>query len=390
MLPVSPSPLEPSASFHQKLRILPAKLTHRLRRMGNLFPYKNPRQILRLFSWFWHLNTIRFQEDLDPRELRGWTPTIVDSRRKAVIWLDLGQATFKDPSFSQTFVRFMQEHERTHAIMTDLECLTKLLHISPGPKPKGFIFHTSRCGSTLLANMLSRSFRNLVISEAPAINAILTASADKIPEDSRRELFRGAISALGQSCAAARENYLVKYSSLNVLQLPLIKKAYPGVPWIFLYRDPVEVLVSNMLAPSGWLSSKKNPSLARQLLGIDSASAQEIRRMSSAEFSARAVGNFCRAALQQADDDALMINYNQLSETCLRHILSFFQIDTSDEEVDAMSRAMQFYSKTAAAQMRYRGDSTEKQRLAEKELRELVDKHIAEAYHDLEQLKISA
>ena len=34
-------------------------------------------------------------------------------------------------------------------------------------------------------------------------------------------------------------------------QLPLFRAAFPKTPWIFIYRDPVEVMVSLLRKPSG-------------------------------------------------------------------------------------------------------------------------------------------
>ena len=46
---------------------------------------------------------------------------------------------------------------------------------SPGLPPSGFIFHMSRCGSTLAARMLAASPRNIVLSEADPIDYVLRA-----------------------------------------------------------------------------------------------------------------------------------------------------------------------------------------------------------------------
>ena len=38
----------------------------------------------------------------------------------------------------------------------------------------------------------------------------------------------------------------MKFSSWNVLYLPLVRAAFPVVPWVFVYRHPVEVMVANL------------------------------------------------------------------------------------------------------------------------------------------------
>jgi len=36
-----------------------------------------------------------------------------------------------------------------------------------------------------------------------------------------------------------------KFQSVLTFSLPEIRKAYPSVPWIFVYRNPVQVMVSH-------------------------------------------------------------------------------------------------------------------------------------------------
>ena len=63
-------------------------------------------------------------------------------------------------------------------------------------RPSGFVFHESRCGSTLVANMLTRyDSGNLVYSESTPPSKILNHCAG-CNEERKVELFRLAIDSM--------------------------------------------------------------------------------------------------------------------------------------------------------------------------------------------------
>jgi len=41
----------------------------------------------------------------------------------------------------------------------------------------------------------------------------------------------------------------VKLDSWHTIALPLFRRAFPAVPWVFLYATPVEVMVSQLRMP---------------------------------------------------------------------------------------------------------------------------------------------
>ena len=54
------------------------------------------------------------------------------------------------------------------------------------------------------------------------------------------------VAAFGRRRGGRERHYFIKLDSWHTLALPLFRRAFPSVPWVFLYRDPVEVLVSQM------------------------------------------------------------------------------------------------------------------------------------------------
>lgn len=355
----------------------------------------------------------QIEHNIEPQKLKNWTPIELhlSKKNRAVAWLDLGKNRFTDKMSAYTVCRSWQEQNKPQPVWTNVDLLTKLQNISPGLKPKGFIFNVSKCGSTLLARMLSSLPKNLVISEDTVINKCLMpndlmSEIDGFPDAYKTELFKGLISALGQPRLGVEENYIIRFSPKNVLELPFIKQIYPDVPWIFLYRDPVEVVVSDLVDRDSYKDiselvrqvlnlsainltriSPQHTHLAKQILDF---SASEILQMSDEEFLARRNGIYSQMPVHFFDENALLMNYNQLlSESGLHQVLDRFQIKSSDAEIATMLESLQVYSKENLRQQAYQDDRATKQRMASKKLRNYVERWAMEPYLKLEEMRQS-
>lgn len=130
------------------------------------------------------------------------------------------------------------------------EATTPLDALAAEPaEPTALIFHVSRCGSTLVSRMLAALPDALAISEAPVLDQILRwpGLAD---DDQRIALLRGLMGAWRASQADPPARLYVKLDCWHLFHLPLLRRAFPRTPMLFLHRDPVEVLVSLMRQPS--------------------------------------------------------------------------------------------------------------------------------------------
>ena len=96
---------------------------------------------------------------------------------------------------------------------------------------KGLIFHMSRSGSTLMAQMLKAAGCR-VASEAMPVRAALESNPAWLP-----------------AVVAALDVDFVKLDAWSVHRLPEIRAAFPETPWIFLHRDPAEVMASHRRSP---------------------------------------------------------------------------------------------------------------------------------------------
>jgi len=337
------------------------------------------------------------------KQLLGLTPTLIHLKKPhpLVQWCDLSNIVFSEPFFNQTIARCLREDPSRIRFQTQLEGLAHLYEISPGLEPTGFIFHMSKCGSTLVSKTLSALPQNLVISEPAPMNSILAADLIGMSEEEIIKWLRLLINALGQKRRDSETNYFIKFKSWNIRKLYLIKKAFPNIKWVFVYRDPIEVMVSVLKAPAEWMDLKsKNitddpiwtdlkstPRISESVTGF---SAEEIEQMSSEEYCARVLASFCQTALEMADQSTLMLNYSQLSEAGWTSLLDFFQVNISSNEKDSMLKLSQLYSKDPTNTRVFVNDSEEKQKQSSKEVREMAAKWLVELYKNLELHRLSA
>ena len=357
------------------------------------------------------------QENLDPKELQGWTPIrlLWYFENPSVAWLDLGQTPFTDTTAIRTICRSWRKQNRPQPVWTNLDTLIALKDISPGLKPKGFFFNTWKCGSTLLSKMICSLERNLVISESQVIrdaaifSHFLTGS-DRASDSFRIELLQSAISALGQPRLGVEENYIVRFDRPSIVDLPLIRRAFPETPIIFLYRHPVEVMVSMLtqnrpilkeLKKNSFLFKRRlnssaidlnriSPEKAHLLNQILDLSSSDIKAMSYEELEARLLGLFFEMSTHYIDQKTLVVNYDQLlSESCLSKILEFYQIQVSANEKETMLKQLQSYSKEDMRNRKYKDDRAEKQKIASGKMLDSVEKWAMASYRNLERMKMS-
>ena len=112
-------------------------------------------------------------EDLN---LHGWLPIRLwqEAGQWWVDWCWFGDARLSQPFFGDAVedalrLPFNQAFRRR----TPLGALSQWQRQSPGLEPSAFIFHASRCGSTLISQMLAQLDDHIVISEPPPLDTLL-------------------------------------------------------------------------------------------------------------------------------------------------------------------------------------------------------------------------
>lgn len=318
--------------------------------------------------------------------LENWIPVSIDLRSSpaAVTWLEVGETAFAEPFFQQTVERFCADHPDARRLTTGLEELLAAEAAGARREPAGFIFHMSRCGSTLVANLLRALRHSRVIAEAPALNQILGMPAASSALTDRQgcadalAVLRAAVHALGGRPGGP---YFVKFSSWNVFYLPLVRAAFPEVPWVFVYRHPVEVMVANLAREGSWMRARSSPAVAAGVTGLDPG---EVAGLAPEEYCARALARFCRAAVESPAEGRLFVNHRDLSLTLLPTLLAFFRVTASEEERAAMAATMRFDAKDPERHRLFTPDAVARQAAASPRVRALAEEWVMEPYEQLE------
>jgi hypothetical protein len=317
-----------------------------------------------------------------PNQLAGWVPIRLywKGSDPFVDWCWVGAKRFTDPFFDHTINACMRlPFSVLFRPQTSIEWLGDRHKATPGLEPRGFIFHMSRCGSTLVSQMLAALEGSVVLSEAGPIDAVLRAQFrdPSLGDAQRTEWLRWIISALSQRRNGDETHLFIKFDSWSTLELPLIHRAYPDVPWIFVYRDPVEVMVSQLSQRGAHMMPG---TIEPELFGMNLAEAFE---MQPEQYCARVLALTCEAALRHHQSCAgLMINYEQLPDAVWTNIADFFGIELSETDVQTFQRVAMLDAKNPS--LAFEGDSKAKQNSASEAVRKAAEEWLDPVYKRLE------
>lgn len=181
------------------------------------------------------------------RELQYWVPWKL-TKEFDCRWLYTDDLPFTDPFFDDTIsaCRRLSVYRSHYSSVSSLEMLRDWGEQLQGPSPSAIIFHVSRCGSTLLSQLLSRSADNLVLSEVPFLDDLLRLPFRKkdIKPEKTSEYLHAAIQFYGQPRLGKYSHLFIKSDSWHLHFYEQLRSLFPYTKFILLYRDPREVLLS--------------------------------------------------------------------------------------------------------------------------------------------------
>jgi len=237
-----------------------------------------------------------------------------------------------------------------------------------------FIFHMSRCGSTLATQMLATADRFFVVSEPPIINALLDPALLLPDGYSKMELLKTIISAIESCKPEYAEFTFIKFRSWNTLFLDKILEQFPKTEWMFVHRNGLEVLESVLRDPPGWLRSRHT--YETFLFHYFGLSLDELKQLDDDEYAIRVLGTFCKIALEQKSSRALYVDYDQIVENLPGILERMWKLNLSTLEKESMFASTKVYSKDPKKTKKFEPDGEKKRQLANDTERELVEKYI--------------
>lgn len=260
---------------------------------------------------------------------RDWLPIRVwrDADAWSVDWCHFGHRPLREPFFCDSVeLALRRPFNLAFRQNTGMDALLEWQQRSPGLPPTAFILHASRCGSTLMAQMLARLDSHVVLSEPPPLDALLRAHHhDPAAAAWQPARIRALLSALAQSRQGGERALVVKLDAWNIFELPLLRRCFPATPWIFLYRDPLEIAISQLHSPG-----------RHMVPGLIGASpldmpAGQAASLSRPEFIARTLGSVLAAGFDHcANHGGLAVNYTELPQAVGGRLAGVLGLDASD------------------------------------------------------------
>ena len=308
--------------------------------------------------------------------LDGWLPIRAwqQAGEWQIDWCWFGDSTLHQPFFRDAVddalrLPFNQAFRR----QTSLAALGDWQVSSPGLAPSAFIFHASRCGSTLISQMLARLDNHIVISEPPPLDALLRSG---LPVAERRAAIEGLLSAYGQRRRDAQQRMVIKLDAWNIAELPLLRESFPDTPWLFVYRDPLEIAVSHLrragmhMVP-GMIGAS----------GLDDEQPFDSRE----DYIARRLGRLLDSGLAHCREfGGLAVNYSELPGALAGRLAEFFGLDEAQRE--QVFEAVGQHAKQPSQV--FVGDSDSKRLEASALLRERVGRWARLPYEALENSRL--
>ena len=270
-----------------------------------------------------------------PVNLAGsWLPYRYQAKRHLINWLiPFGHATepFQDEYISrcrqQLINQIIQPCSSPAFALQQAEMVADV-------KPTGFIFHLSRCGSTLVSGCLSELESTCVFSESPLLTEVLLDGDLSLVQQKN---FLRAFINLQAAAFPNRPHMIIKWNAWDIFCWEIIRELHPQVPVIFLVRDPVEILASHQRSAGRHMAGDKSLATLHPVFSRVSDE-QTLLGWQSGVLGAL-LGEMNRV---KHDNAILCLDYKNLDVVGMNKICHHFGIDTHSAR---FATRLKFHSK---------------------------------------------
>ena len=267
---------------------------------------------------------------------RDWYPISLNTQ--GIWWRYLRGCQFQEPFFQDSLMAQPRAERRIclrpwsvlRLWAEEVECVP----------PAAFIFHISRCGSTLITQMLASSPANIGISEPPVLDAFFRHSFAHPEMENSPQSFRALIQLLGQRRGEHSRHLFVKCDSWHIPWIPFVRSVFPFTPVILLYREPAAVLASHQ--------RQRGPQMVP---GLVDTSRLKVHGEPTSGFD---LDLYClmmlkamlESALHHAEQSqVILFTYRQLVEGHFPILLQNLGLEYETQELRLMQERSRFHSK---------------------------------------------
>lgn len=266
----------------------------------------------------------------------------------------------------------------------------------------GIVFHESRCGSTLVANTLigMDPARHRVYSESPPpVTALKICGEDyeRCTLEQAAAVLKDVIYMMGRTKDPVEERVFFKIQSVGSRHIEVFRTAFPTTPWLFVYREPVQVMMSHLalgVRRANCMRSFSNPPKITKALvkrhGFSGGSSQ----LEPEEFCAAHLATITETALEnlRLSNYGTAVNYASLPGAMYEHVLpEKFGVPTGEKEIERILQVSGQYSKGRGNKARdWKDDTQKKEEEASKSVRHAAKHFMLESYEALQEIAVAS
>jgi len=284
--------------------------------------------------------------------LLDWIPyrLMQDNDQALCRWLYVGEKEFTEPFFDSTIGICQQasQNSQLKRSVSDADALKQWkVHTNP-VEPGALIFHVSRCGSTLVSQLLASSKENIVLSEVPFFDELLMGKSGidiNLPDTA---LLSAAIAFHTHQRHPEQQRFFIKTDSWHMFYYNEYRELFPALPLILLYREPAAVIRSQKKNPGMHAVQGLSPA---RLFGIkDGPATRE-------EYMGAVLEKYYQQFLTivQQDKLAVLVNYGDGVLSMMEKISVAAGLTPTEEQRAIWQERSQYHAKYPAES--FKGDS---------------------------------
>lgn len=309
-----------------------------------------------------------------------WLPYRYHAQSRSLYWcLPNGRAI--EPFQDQAIANYRQQ--LVNQLLVPKTTLSSAL-MSPlmieAPSPAGFIFHLSRCGSTLVSGSIAELAGASVLSESPVLTECLLDS--RLSRDDQAQLLLRLIQWQARALAPfvqGVQQLVIKWNAWDIFRWPLIRALFPQVPVGLLVRDPVEILASHERTAGRHMAGDPSMSGFHPLFepaGDHSLLQMRVRILRGLLMEMQ---RWC------GEPGVRVVDYCQLSNRTLLDLMGHFCLSPSDSERASIHQRMGYNAKEL--NQVFSSDSRQKQSMFTAAEREYIRTTLMPYYQALYDLR---
>ena len=272
--------------------------------------------------------------------------------------------------------------------------------------PSGVIFHESRCGSTLAANILAASApsKTRVYSEhyVPVDTLRACAESSACNDDLHMQLIRDVYYVLGRAPADYGLEFVFYKSNSGGMYIDKFTSAFPDAPWAYMFRDTHEIMQSHWKVPEESMDPDaheakcarlyRNPHQPEPTKAVLAKADKQYYELSQTEYCAAHLAGISHSVIQEHErtGKGRFINYQQMPQVMWETLLPIdFGVEVEPYMVDNMMQFTHLYAKghqQGRANEKWASDTSQKKNSITENVSRAIELFCPNMYQQLERI----